>query len=214
MDQAKALFMGKPMTPESLPEVPPPGFPSAFVSENFVRFVGAQYFAPFKAYLDKAPSDVEQVLLFDIFPVPGAGLRPVAETRGWLDLLLADKVGAAQESKAILDFLAKTKETRWNKWFLRMLNADAHLFAGEKAAAITAAKDAMALLPCSVDAVRCLYPAVLGTQVLAWAGDKEGATALLEQLSLGVPGIAPGHAARDPIFTLPLDAQMAATAME
>ena len=108
-----------------------------------------------------------------------------------------------------------------------MLTADAHLFGGDKLAAIAAAKEAMALFPCALDAMRCLYPELLGAQVLAWAGDDEDAIALLERMSLGTPGIAPAHAARDPMFTLPLaknaryqalktrlETQMAATRLE
>ncbi len=183
--------------------------------------------ADFKTLIDKAPVASVRMGSFVVFPFPGVGQRPLAEFRGWTNLLLGDTVGAAQQSKPILDFVAGTKETRWNNWFLRMLTADAHLFSGDKPAAIAAAKEAMALFPCSLDAMRCLYPAVLGAQVLAWAGDDDAAVALLERLSLGTPGIAPAHAARDPMFTLPfaknaryqalkakLEAQMAATRLE
>jgi hypothetical protein len=63
--------------------------------------------------------------------------------------------------------------------------------------------------------------------VLAWAGDKDEAAALLEELSTAMPGPSPADIARDPRFTVPLadnaryqalkaklEAQMAATKLE
>ena len=179
------------------------------------------------AAIDTLPVESVRAGSFVIVPVPGIGERPFAEIRGWVDLLLADTEGAAAQSKPILDFVAKTPETRWNNWFLRILSADAALFAGDKPMAIAKAKEAVGLRPCLADAVECLYPDYLGAEVLAWAGDENEAVGLLEKLSLNVPGIPPAMAARDPLFADPLasnarykalkaklEAQMAATKLE
>jgi len=193
---------------------------------EFARYSG--HARDTKTLLDAATADSFRVAAFQIiFATSGVGRRPIAELRGWADLLVGDKAGLAMQSKPIRDFVAKTRETPWNRWFRRMLMADASLFDGDKATAISAAREALMEIPCGLDQVLCLYPQYLGAQVLAWAGEADGATEILERISLDTPGIAPAIAARDPLLTVPLansaryktlkaklEARMAATKLE
>jgi len=62
----------------------------------------------------------------------GVGSRPVAEYRGWLALLREHPEQARSQGQAMLDFVADQKETKWNRWFLRTLAAEGHLFSGTR----------------------------------------------------------------------------------
>jgi hypothetical protein len=67
----------------------------------------------------------------------------------------------------------------------------------------------------------------MATGVLAWAGQKDEAATMLEQLADAIPGVSPAMIARDPIYTVALadnarfkalsaklEAQMAATRLD
>lgn len=207
---AVARFYFKGVSAQTLPFAQPaadaaPSDPDQTIDTLFEFARYADHVGAVKAMLERASVDSVRVSAFQVlFANSGVGRRPIGELRGWADLLVGDRSGAAQQSKPIRDFIMRTPPTRWNEWFLRMLTADASLFGGDKPAAIAAAKDAMAKMPCSADALLCLYPQYLGAQVLAWAGDANAAVAILERVSLETPGIAPAIAVRDPLFSAPL----------
>jgi TolB-like protein len=230
VDSARYYFTGQndprfSYTPSDGAVLPEQDFP---IDSTFERSRSAGKLHEMKVFLDRATAVSLRVEAFQIiFATSGVGRRPIAELRGWTDLLLGDRTGLAAQSRPIRDFIAKTRETPWNGWFLRMLSADADLFAGDKAAAVATAKGAMAEVPCDIDAVLCLYSQYLGAQILAWGGDMDGAATILERISLGSPGIAPAIAVCDPLFSVPLannvrykalkvklEAQMAKTRLE
>jgi TolB-like protein len=149
--------------------------------------------------------------------------HPLAELKGWTHLLLRDEVGAAQDGRAILDFVAHRKETKWNRELLRLLTAEGHLFTGDKVRAVAAAGGALDRTPFNPTQ---LTPQVAA--VYAWGGAQDEASALLEQLSTAIPTmLAPALVTRDPLYAVPLaenarykalqtklEAQMAATKLE
>lgn len=158
---------------------------------------------------------------------PGIGPTPVAEQRGWLDLLLGDTTSAAKDGAKVLAFVARQEETKWNRWFLRMLTAEGQLFAGNKEETVKSAQAALALAPRAADAANWAIAAGTVAMVFAWAGEKDKAVALLEELSAAMPGLLPGQIVHEPRYTVPLaanarfkalvtklEAQMAATKLE
>jgi len=132
------------------------------------------------------------------------GRRPTAVYRGWADLLNNDPSAAAKEGRSVLEFVANEPPTRWNKWFLRTLAAEGSLLSGHREQAITAARDALTLMPRKLDTLRSRYASAIGARVFAWAGAQDEAVALLEQLAVARPGLAPAEVTRDPLYFTPL----------
>ncbi len=129
----------------------------------------------------------------------GAGLQPVAEMRGWTALLLGDAQSAAAEARALTSFIAAAPRLPTNGWYLRTLAAEAHLFAGEKAEAIAAARECLALAPRAQDVLTWHSTAASAASVFAWAGAQDEAMDLLEQLATVNAGLGPrrDHARSD-----------------
>jgi TolB-like protein len=156
-----------------------------------------------------------------------SGRYPVAALRGWAHLLLGDRAAAAQDGREVLDFVAHSEETRWNRAVLTVLTAEGHTFRGDKTQAITAAGKALQLTRSSYDRLLVIPGAA---SVYAWSGPTDDAASLLEKLSVQTPmtlELAPATIARDPLYTVPLagnaryqalraklEAQMAATKLE
>jgi TolB-like protein/DNA-binding winged helix-turn-helix (wHTH) protein len=136
-------------------------------------------------------------------PLPGIGKKPLAELRGWTDLLMKDEPAAAIEGRLLLDFVAREPVTNWNRWHLRCLAAEGAVFSGENARAISEAHAALAMVPSDRPNQR-RYAFVLMARVLAWAGAKDEAVALLEELSSGYPRLGPAEITRDPLYSVPL----------
>jgi TolB-like protein len=137
-------------------------------------------------------------------PYFGVGDRPLAEYRGWAHLLAGKRAAAAADGREVLAFVAAQKETRWNRWFMRLLAAEGHLFAGNLDSAKNYAQQAVDLMPRSRQAVAWMSVATSAAQVFAWAGARDRAVGLLEELSTVTPGIAPAEVTRDPLFSVPL----------
>jgi len=179
--------------------------------------------------------DLESLLAalpYDSFPVAnefrgGVGMRPTAEPRGWLQMLLGNRTLAMEAGREVLEFVARQRPTRANATFLQLLSAEGWLFSGGPERARTTARAAASgqvdegAFPVSPQMRSQI------AQVLAWAGAPDEATDILEQLSVSIPGLAPGQIARDPLYTVPLagnpryqalkaklEAQMAATKLE
>jgi hypothetical protein len=137
--------------------------------------------------------------------MPGLGRSPVAELRAANDLLLGDRASAARNGREVLEFVARTPATKWNAWYLRMLAAEGHLFAGDAAQAAHVTRDALTLPPAVLSNVHAQrYREFLAAITLAWAGESDEAVALLEKMVVTAPRLPPVIIARDPLFTVPL----------
>jgi hypothetical protein len=192
------------------------------------QFVGAEGgIAEFERFLARAPRKSVRPGPFCGFPLFGVGQRPVAEYRGWVELLAGDKDGAARASREVFAYIASEPEARRKDWFLTLLSGAASVFAGDYAKGQAAASAALSLIPASRDALNRRYAAYLAARVYAWGGAKDQSVALLEELVTKVPGVGPATIIRDPLFTIPLkdnpryqtlkvklEAQMAATKLE
>jgi len=132
------------------------------------------------------------------------GRRPTAGYRGWADLLNDDAFTAAKEGRSLLEFVANEPPTRWNKWFLRTLAAEGSILSGHREQAVTAAREALTLMPRKLDTLRSRYASASAARVFAWAGAEDEAVALLEQLAAAKPGLAPAEVTRDPLYFTPL----------
>ncbi len=138
------------------------------------------------------------------WPAGRIGRFPVADLRGWMDLLLGDASEARRDAEGILKFLKQEPETKWNKWFRTGLLADAQLLTGNAEQAITTADGAVTLTQADEDVSDQMNAVVWATQIRAWAGAQEQAVARLETLSTSVPGLFPGDIVLDPIWSVPL----------
>jgi TolB-like protein len=130
------------------------------------------------------------------------GEQPVAELWGWVHLLLGDQAAAAQDGRAVLDFVAHRQETKWNRAYLHLLTAEGDTFTGDPAHAIAAAHETLSLAQWPQDRLQ-VTPMVAG--VYAWSGAQDEATTLLEQLSTEIPmSVPPAVIGRDPLYETPL----------
>lgn len=132
------------------------------------------------------------------------GARPVAEVLGWTDLLLADRAAAAKQGRAVLDFVSHARATRFNRWFLRGLEAYGYAFQRRNERAVSAARESLALAAESRDPFSRPAAASMAARVFAWCGAERDAAGLLENLAAAVPGLSPGSIIEDPIFAVPL----------
>lgn len=137
-------------------------------------------------------------------PIPGIGSQPVAELRGWAEMLSGDRRAAARDGRAVLDFVQKEPVTKWNGWYLRFLEAEGQLFEGRNAEAVATARSALAMVPRDIKASRETYARATAAAILAWAGRRDEAVELLEDLSKGYPGVGPAEITREPIYSVPL----------
>jgi tetratricopeptide (TPR) repeat protein len=144
---------------------------------------------------------------FRDFGLPGIGENPVAELEGWADLLLDQRTEAASHGHTVRAFVAQQTPTLHNDWHLRMLEAEAALFAGEHERAVQLADDALELTPGVFDFVT-QYSKMLAARIYAWAGAPDKAVDLLEELADRAPSLGPAEIARDPFFAKPLSANV------
>lgn len=162
-------------------------------------------YAALKRLLDESPAETvphgwNRYLFF-----LGAGRWPVAEMRGWTALLVGDAASAAAEGRALRAFIARVPALPTNARYLCALEAEAHLFAGERAHAIEAARACLALAPRGGgDALAWHAVASAMAGVLAWAGAQDEAVGLLEELAAASAGLGPAEITRDPLYNVPL----------
>jgi TolB-like protein len=167
---------------------------------------GLQYLGRFRearAAIDKANVTAVRGNPLD-WPARRIGRFPVADMRGWLDLLLGDESEARRDAQNILKFLKDEPETKWNKWFRTLLLADAQLFGGNAAQAIATADRAVALTRADADVSDQMNAVQWETQIRSWGGAKEQAVASLDTLSTSIPGLWPNEIVIDPIWRVPL----------
>jgi TolB-like protein/DNA-binding winged helix-turn-helix (wHTH) protein len=174
---------------------------------SFGDYVGLLMFehryAELKTLLDRAPA-ASAPYYFGGVEFGPVGNTPTALFRGWTDMLRGDRAGAAQDGRAVLQFVGRETRTAWNGVHLDMLRAAAHAFAGDCARARADGKRALALVPRSDNAVFWSSRALQVAQIDAWCGDQDEAVALLRQLATGRPGFGPAVITRDPLLAVPL----------
>ena len=134
---------------------------------------------------------------------PG-NLPSAQQLGGWAALLRGDKAQAARAGRTLLDFAKSRQATPRIAFILYRLEAEGHLFAGEPAAAIRAAKASLDLVPRERDAVSWIGVATITARVYAWAGARNEAIRLLEQLATAIPGLPPSYIIGDPLVVIPL----------
>ena len=110
---------------------------------------------------------------FNGLPSCCVGTRPVAEYRGWAALLAGDKATAAQEGQQVLAFTAREQRTRWNDWYLKLLEAEGLLMTGRHGEASAAADQGLALIARANNMVHWRYASAIEARVFAW-GEREG----------------------------------------
>jgi TolB-like protein len=141
---------------------------------------------------------------YHMWPLYRAGRMPVADERGWVDLMSGNRVEARRDGDKILSFLRQTPETAWNKWFRTLLQADAELFMGDTGSANRTAAAAVDMTRTRPDVSDQMDAYVWSTEILAWTERKDEVVARLTALSIAVPGLWPGEILVDPRFSLPL----------
>jgi TolB-like protein/DNA-binding winged helix-turn-helix (wHTH) protein len=151
---------------------------------------------------------VPQVLMSHGLFLSSVGEKPLAELKGWTQLLLtnasADQLPALADGQALLDFLQRTPATRWNGWLRHLQAAEGALFTGDKAQAITEARLGIEMAAADPRPSHSLYAKIIAARIYAWAGEEEEAVDLLEQLSSGFFTIGPAFITRDPLYAIPL----------
>jgi tetratricopeptide (TPR) repeat protein len=178
--------------------------------DDFFLGIEAQHMGPegqiaeLERLLARVPRKAVRPGPFCGFPLFGVGQRPVAEYRGWVELLAGNKDGAARASREVFAYIASEPEARRKDWFLTLLSGTASVFAGDHAKGQAAASAALSLIPASRDALNRRYAAYLAARVYAWSGAADPSVALLEELATKVPGVGPATIIRDPLFTTPL----------
>jgi len=134
---------------------------------------------------------------------------------------------AAEQGRAILQFVSRQTQTRFNQWFLNVLTAFAKMYLGDKPGAVAAAREAIRLAPRNTDAVHAVIASAAAIPILAWAGHQDEAFAMLEPLTTSDPGLMPGEFATNAVYATAFGenarfkalvarfkAQMAATKLE
>lgn len=161
-------------------------------------------FAEFRHLIDESPVE-EWRSTYRVWPLYRVGPTPVADERGWMDLLLGDRVQAQRDGERIVAFLERTPETKWNRWFRGMLLAEAQLFEGNDDVAERTAAEAVTLTRSLPDVSDQMDAYVWSTQILAWTKHKDEAVQRLEQLSTSIPGLWPGYIPAEPKLSVPLE---------
>src|SRR3974390_1228529 len=109
---------------------------------------------------------------------------------GWSALLQGDTARAARVGQILLAYVKSQQATPRTAFFLHRLEAEGHVFAGQPAAAVEAARASLELVPREKDAVSWVGVATIAARVYAWGGARDEAVTLLEQLATATPGLA------------------------
>lgn len=170
-------------------------------SFDLLRF--ERSFTKLAGLLAQFDGDAVRVGGFRDYGLPGTGEKPVAELEGWASLLLDQHAAAAAAGHEVLAFVDGQTLTLHNDWHLRMLQAEAALFAGDHERAVRHARDALGRTPRVFDFVT-QYSKMLAARIYAWGGAPDDAVDLLEELATQAPSLGPAEIARDPFFAKPL----------
>jgi TolB-like protein len=160
-------------------------------------------FKELRALFDASPVEDWRSTYY-IWPLYRVGRLPLAEQRGWTDLMLGDSAQSSLDGGRILSYLQRTPETAWNGWLRDLLRADAELFMGDGAAANRMAAAAVSLTRAKPDVSDQMIAYVWSTEILAWTDRRDEAVQRLVELSTSIPGLWPGEIVNDPKYSLPL----------
>jgi TolB-like protein len=174
------------------------------ISNAFFELFLEHRFKDLRTLIDQVPQVEDWNCRYIDWTVYRIGLTPVADTRGWADLLLGDREATRHDGQRILDYLQRHPDTKWSRWFHLMLRADAQLFLGDGRAANRTAAEAVALTRLTPDVSDQMNAYVWSTHILAWTDAKQDAVKRLVELSTSVPGLWPGEITGNPIFSMPL----------
>jgi TolB-like protein/Tfp pilus assembly protein PilF len=141
---------------------------------------------------------------FEIYDMSMGNAPEQQQMSGWSALLQGHASRAAQAGRSLLAYVNSHKPSPRSAFFLHQLEAQGHVFAGQSAAAIEAARASLELVPREKDAVSWVGVATIAARVYAWAGARNEAVTLLEQLATATPGLAPVYVTRDPLIAVPL----------
>lgn len=159
-------------------------------------------YAELRAFVDGIPVQSSLFLAgVDFGPV---GPTPTALFRGWSDLLLGDRAEAAKDGRRVLAFVERQTRTPWNGVSLGTLTATGLAFQGQCERARSTARDSLAMLSRTDNAVMWNTWAMVVAMVDAWCGGEDDAIELLRKISLGKPGVGPALVTRNPLFAVPL----------
>jgi TolB-like protein/DNA-binding winged helix-turn-helix (wHTH) protein len=172
------------------------------LSDYFTLLTYEHRYAELKALLDRVP--VASGPYFTGVDYGPVGQTPTALPRGWTDLLLADKAAAARDGQAVLRFVQQQVRSNWNTVYLDSLEAAGSVFVGDCERARATGKAALSHVARADNAVIWNTTAMDVARTMAWCGGEADAIALLQQVSVGKPGIGPGAITRDPLLTVPL----------
>lgn len=159
--------------------------------------------------LARLPADADAVVgagTFNGLTLCCVGNRPVAHYRGWAAILAGDAPRAAQEGREVLAFAAREPRTRWNGWYLELLQGEGLLMTGRRQEAVATARRALSMVETG-NMVHWRYAAAIAARVFAWGGAKDDAVAQLEALERARPGLRPAEITHDPFYVVPLDGQ-------
>jgi len=127
----------------------------------------------------------------------------VAEERGWINLLLGDRAAArndVKETRALAEARLPPELIHNVDWLMRLRMAEGQVFSGENTKAAENARQGLALIPRSRNALFHAYALTVASAVLAWSGAKDEDVTRLEELAEAVPGVAPATITRDPVL--------------
>ena len=177
------------------------------VMEGFDLLRYERRFAELRNVLQAESAETVSAGTFNSLTLCCVGNRPTAEYRGWAALLSNDPEGAKREGRKVLSHAASERTTRWNDWYLRLLQAEGLLMTGDHRQALIAARAALALVPRSKNAINWRYAAAVAARVFAWGGAPEEAVATLAALDSARPGLRTAEIVHDPLYGVPLEKQ-------
>jgi hypothetical protein len=134
----------------------------------------------------------------------GSSFKPVSELRGWENLRAQNLDDCERDGSLMQSFVLRQTPSKWNGWWIYLINAEASLFKDQKQIAIKQVEIALSTLPKKPNFAVSLYARARAARIYAWAGADDAAMDLLEGLASGYPGLGPAAIVRDPFYELPL----------
>jgi TolB-like protein len=148
----------------------------------------------------------------EVLDLPPPAATDDAPRIAWLSarvkaaLLLDQHASASQDGRQLLSLLGGQMNVPWTEADRQQQTAVAYLGTGQCDKALGAARRAVELLPHATAGTWWVSAASTYAQTAAWCGKPDTAMDLLETLATGVPGLAPGTIANDPIYNKKLTA--------
>lgn len=134
----------------------------------------------------------------------GRGPTPWSRTLGWQRLFAGDREAAREAGRQLAAWVEIQPETKLNRWYFRMLGAEAQLFLGDHGRAVALAREARAMVPRDGHWIQWVETSAALAAIHAWRGAPDDAVPILEILADARPGLLPAEIARDPRFVRPL----------